>query len=159
MELSENEFLSLYGQLSDRDVKISALIEQNKRLESELTKSREECGVWKKRVQDMEIRQTKVDLENTMLRNYLLLSWSKIKQFVAHVRDIRLVSFLQTFMQKTVSDELQPLVLETINQVVELPSLESMPAIMNNNYNAPILQQVTHADKVSNGYMEERRYE
>ena len=56
-----------------------------------------------------------------MLKNYLWLSWSKIRNFVAHVSDIRLVAFLQTFMQKTVSDSMGGRALESINDVVELP--------------------------------------
>jgi hypothetical protein len=59
-----------------------------------------------------------------MLKNYLWLSWTKIKHFVAHVPDIRLVAFLQTFMQKTVSDTMGANALVAINEAVELPEKE-----------------------------------
>ena len=124
MNLSDKEFMSLSGQMSDRDVKIAALENKVKQLEGDLQVARAERDEWKRRYEHAETAHAAAQFENAMLKNYLWLSWTKIKHFVAHVPDIRLVAFLQTFMQKTVSDTMGGKALEAINEAVELPEKE-----------------------------------
>ena len=139
MNLSDEEFLSLSGQMSDRDVKIATLENKVKQLEGDLLVARAECEEWKRRYEHAETANAATQFENAMLKNYLWLSWTKIKHFVAHVSDIRLVAFLQTFMQKTVSDTMGGKALEAINEAVELPEqephvkIDANQFIMNNN--------------------------
>lgn len=134
MELSEKEFMSLSGQMSDRDVTIAALKGQVMQLERDLLVARSERDTWRQKFEALTMKQAATELENTLLRNYLWLSWSKIKDFMAHIRDIRLLAFLQTFMQKTVSDDMGPRALEAINEAVELPEEKKEPSVTNNRY-------------------------
>ena len=76
------------------------------------------------RVSELEQAHELMELENTYLKRYLWLSWSKIKSFMAHIHDIRLLAFLQTFMLKTVSEEMGARALEVINEAVQLPDEE-----------------------------------
>ena len=69
----------------------------------------------------------------------------ELKAFVACVKDIRLLGFLQSFMQKTVSETCGVQALVHINEVVTLPEDDNKPNITN-NFNAPVGQQVSHAD-------------
>ncbi|MBR1502831.1 MAG: hypothetical protein IJ618_02970 [Prevotella sp.] len=124
MNLSDEEFLSLSGQMSDRDVKIAALENKVSQLEGELQVARAERDEWQRKYEQTEASNAATQFENAMLKNYLWLSWSKIKHFVAHVSDIRQLAFLQTFMQKTVSDTMGGKALEAINDAVELPEQE-----------------------------------
>lgn len=124
MNLSDEEFLSLSGQMSDRDVKIAALTSELRQLERDLLVARAERDEWQRKYEQAEASNAATQFENAMLKNYLWLSWSKIKHFVAHVSDIRLLAFLQTFMQKTVSDPMDGKALEAINEAVELPEKE-----------------------------------
>ena len=120
MNLSDKEFMSLSGQMSDRDVKIAALENKVKQLERDLLVATAERDEWKRRYEHAETAHAAAQFENAMLKNYLWLSWTKIKHFVAHVSDIRLVAF----MQKTVSDTMGGKALEAINEAVELPEQE-----------------------------------
>lgn len=124
MNLSDEEFLSLSGQMSDRDVKIAALENKVMLLERDLLVVRAERDEWQRKYEQTEASNAATQFENAMLKNYLWLSWSKIKHFVAHVSDIRQLAFLQTFMQKTVSDTMGGKTLEAINEAVELPEKE-----------------------------------
>ena len=124
MNLSDEEFLSLSGQMSDRDVKIAALENKVSQLEGDLLVARAERDEWQRKYEQTEASNAATQFENAMLKNYLWLSWSKIKHFVAHVSDIRQLAFLQTFMQKTVSDTMGGKALEAINEAVELPEQE-----------------------------------
>ena len=100
MNLSESEFFSLSSQMSDRDVTIASLKEQLRQKDSELLVTRSERDKWQMKYEQLKMQQEAVELENQLLRNYLWLSWEKIKAFVACVKDIRLLGFLQSFMQK-----------------------------------------------------------
>lgn len=148
MELSEKEFLSLSSQMSDRDVKIAALENRAIQLERDLLVERAETEKWRQKYETLAIQQEAVELENQLLRNYLWLSWTKVKTFISHVKDISLIGFLQTFMQKTVSDNMGPQALVAINEAVALPEEKSGPNITN-NFNAPVGQQFSHADHVT----------
>ena len=46
MNLSDEEFLSLSGQMSDRDVKIATLENKVEQLEGDLLVARAECEEW-----------------------------------------------------------------------------------------------------------------
>ena len=145
MNLSESEFFSLSSQMSDRDVTIASLKEQLRQKDNELLVTRSERDKWLMKYEQLKMQQEAVELENQLLRNYLWLSWEKIKAFVACVKDIRLLGFLQSFMQKTVSETCGVQALVHINEVVTLPEDDNKPNITN-NFNAPVGQQVSHAD-------------
>ena len=121
MDISGGEFLTLSREISDREVKIANLETEVDKVKADNAALAAERDMWREKYEAALTAASQVELENIMLKNYLWLSWSKIRNFVAHVSDIRLVAFLQTFMQKTVSDSMGGRALESINDVVELP--------------------------------------
>ena len=121
MDISGGEFLTLSREISDREVKIANLETEVDKVKADNAALAAERDMWREKYEAALTAVSQVELENMMLKNYLWLSWSKIRNFVAHVSDIRLVAFLQTFMQKTVSDSMGGRALESINDVVELP--------------------------------------
>ena len=121
MDISGGEFLTLSREISDREVKIANLETEVDKVKADNAALAAERDMWREKYEATLTAASQVELENIMLKNYLWLSWSKIRNFVAHVSDIRLVAFLQTFMQKTVSDSMGGRALESINDVVELP--------------------------------------
>lgn len=121
MDISGGEFLTLSREISDREVKIANLETEVDKVKADNAALAAERDMWREKYEATLTAASQVELENMMLKNYLWLSWSKIRNFVAHVSDIRLVAFLQTFMQKTVSDSMGGRALESINDVVELP--------------------------------------
>ena len=124
MNLSAEEFLSLSNQLSDRDVKTAELELQLQQTKQLLSIKEAENVALTQQLSELQQAHEAIELENTYLKRYLWLSWSKIKNFMAHIHDIRLLAFLQTFMLKTVSEEMGARALEVINEAVQLPDEE-----------------------------------
>ena len=128
MNLTADEFLSLSSQLSDRDIKVTELEKQLQDTMQLLAIKSAENEALLQRLRELEQAHEAIELENTYLKRYLWLSWSKIKNFMAHIHDIRLLAFLQTFMLKTVSEEMGARALEVINEAVQLPDDEAKPS-------------------------------
>lgn len=141
MNISAEEFLSLSMQLSDRDVKVAELEKRLLLMEDQLAIRNSENMALTQRVSELEQSQAATEMENIYLKRFLWLSWSKIKNFMSHVNDIRLLAFLQTFMLKTVSEEMGAKALEAINEIVQLPDdeeksstqIQADQVILNNN--------------------------
>ena len=128
MNLTADEFLSLSTQLSDRDIKVTELEKKLEETMQRLAIKEAENEALVQRVSELEQAHELMELENTYLKRYLWLSWSKIKNFMSHIHDIRLLAFLQTFMLKTVSEEMGTRALEVINEAVQLPDDEVKPS-------------------------------
>lgn len=124
MNLSADEFLSLSSQLSDRDVRVSELEKRLKQVTEMLVIKDAEIVALTQRLSELEQVHEATEIENRYLKQYLWLSWTKIKHFMAHIHDIRLLAFLQTFMLKTVSENMGAKALEVINEAVQLPDDE-----------------------------------
>ena len=128
MNLSAEEFLSLSNQLSDRDVRTAELELQLQQAKERLAIKDAEILMLTQKLTELELAHEATELENAYLKQYLWLSWTKIKNFLSHIHDIRLLAFLQTFMLKTVSEKMGARALEVINEVVQLPEDEEKPA-------------------------------
>lgn len=128
MNLSADEFLSLSTQLSDRDVRVVELEKQLEETRRLLLVKEGEVVALTQRLAEAEQIQQATEIENRYLKQYLWLSWTKIKHFMTRIHDIRLVAFLQTFMLKTVSENMGTRALEAINEVVSLPDEEEKPS-------------------------------
>lgn len=128
MNLSADEFMSLSSQLSDRDVRVAELEKRLKQVTEMLVIKDAEIGALTQRLSELEQIHEATEIENRYLKQYLWLSWTKIKHFLAHIHDIRLLAFLQTFMLKTVSENMGAKALEVINEVVQLPDDEDKPS-------------------------------
>ena len=134
MNLSADEFMSLSNQLSDRDVRVADLEQQLQILNQQLQNIQNELALKTfenesliQKLSTMESKHMATEIENAYLKRYLWLSFSKIKNFMSCIHDIQLLAFLQTFMQKTVSEEMGPRALEVINEAVQLPKDEEKP--------------------------------
>lgn len=128
MNLSADEFLSLSTQLSDRDVRVAELEKQLAKANEMLVIKDAEIVALTERLSDLEQIHEATEIENRYLKQYLWLSWTKIKNFLAHIHDIRLLAFLHTFMLKTVSENMGARALEVINEAVQLPDGEDKPS-------------------------------
>lgn len=121
MQISYDDFEKLSSVISDRDV-------CNARLEAELEAKDLLIKAAEEKVRRLETKcgelmqmATTLDIENAYLKNYLWLSWSKIRQFMMGLHDFGKVAFLQTFMQKTLSDKMGVEALAAINDAVPMP--------------------------------------
>lgn len=153
MNLTADEFMSLSNQLSDRDVRVVELEKQLEKLrEMLMVKEAENAALTQRLAENEQIYEAAV-IENRYLKQYLWLSWKEIKHFMSHIHGISLLAFLQTFMLKTVSENMGSRALEAINEVVQLPDEEEKPStniqaeqvIMQNNgtVNGPELREMT----------------
>lgn len=95
MNLSADEFLSLSTQLSDRDVRVVELEKQLEETRRLLLVKEGEVVALTQRLAEAEQIQQATEIENRYLKQYLWLSWTKIKHFMTHIHDIWLVAFLQ----------------------------------------------------------------
>lgn len=127
MNLSADEFLSLSTQMSDRDVRVAELEQELKETKKLLVIKEAENVALTQRLSELEQAQMATEIENTYLKRCLWLSWAKIKDFMAHIHDISVLALLQTFMLKTVSEEMGAKALEAINEAVTLPD-ENKPS-------------------------------
>ena len=100
MKLSADEFLSLSTQLSDRDVRVVELEKQLEETRRMLLIKDNENAALLQRLTEMEHIQQATEIENSILKHYLCLSWPKIKDFMTHIHDIRLIAFLQEGVSK-----------------------------------------------------------
>ena len=121
MNISTDEFLSLSTQMSDRDVRVAELEKQLKQIKDLLVIKEAENVALTQQLSILQEAHMATEIENTYLKRCLWLSWSKIKKFLAHIHDIQMLALLQTFMIKTVSEEMGPKALEAINEAVQLP--------------------------------------
>lgn len=106
MNLSADEFLSLSTQLGEKDVKMAELELKLKETQEMLVVKETENKALSQRLSELEYLQEKTAMENSYLKRVIWLSLPKIKLFLSRISDIRLVAFLQTFMLKTVSEDM-----------------------------------------------------
>ena len=158
MNISADEFLSLSTQLGEKDVKMAELELKLKETQDLLVVKEAENKALSQRLSELEYTQEKTAMENSYLKRVIWLSLPKIKKFLSHINDIRLLAFLQTFMLKTVSEDMGSKALETINEVVQLPDEENKASthiqadqvIMTNNgtvVSPPQRETATKTDK------------
>ena len=106
-------------------------------LEKELQRERDEKCYWKARCEKSEEVMAAVKLDNLFLRNYIVLSMEKVKQFVVKLTNVGSWSFLRTFMQDVLPDELQQQELPLVNQMMPMPD-EHGANTVTNNFNSPV---------------------
>lgn len=128
MNLSADEFLSLSTQMSDRDVRVAELEQQLQQTKDLLVAKEAENVALTRQLDALREAHVATEIENTYLKRCLWLSWAKIKKFMSRIHDIQLLAFLQTFMIKTVSEEMGAKALEAINEAVQLPDDEEKPS-------------------------------
>ena len=150
MELTSLEFASLSKEFSEKDVKISQLMTENDSLKTEIGKLREENAQLRERTQFLETDNTATKLNNLILKNYIILSAEKIKQFMATIYNLDRWAFLRSFVTWVVPEELKQLEQHTIEDMMALPKKEEGSSIgQQNNFYGNVGQNVGHTDSIT----------
>lgn len=119
MNISLNDFNVLSSDLSRRDVQI-ALLEM--KLQQEREKRDEEVSQLKKEVDALlaenvslrdELSQVRTDFENVRfenhwMRQYIMLSVDRVREFFSHIRDFQLLSAVKSFVLEVLPPNATP---------------------------------------------------
>lgn len=76
--------------------------------------------------------QKNLDLENSFLRNIIMLSGERIKEFMKRVKGIERWAFLRTFLEWTIPDRLRNEQMKLLDEVMALPK-EQKPSMVIEN--------------------------
>lgn len=112
--------LELEPQLALKDEEITQLKMLLKDSEEKRLKLETKLAVSESRCEELQQQMNKTLVENAWLKNCILLSVSRIKNFMHLIKRVELKSLLLTFLQKTLSPDMGPQGLEIINEAVEL---------------------------------------
>lgn len=149
MELTSVEFASLSKEFSEKDVKISQLLAENDSLKKENEMLRKENVKLKEYNQVLETINTATKLNNLILKNYIILSAEKIKQFLTSMCNFDRWAFLRTFVTWAVPEELKQLEQNTIDDTMALPEEEKAPPVsQQNNFYGNVGQNVGYTDLI-----------
>ena len=125
MEISFEELEKLSSKMSDKELRIARL-EADLEAERQLMKAAgDTIRKLEARCEELVAMTNTLDMENVYLKSYLLLSWSKIRQFMMGLHDFGKVAFLQSFMLKTLSEKMGAEALAAINDVVPMPETQN----------------------------------
>ena len=131
MQLDTEEFGVLADMVSAQ--KITALKE-------EIEEARRDAAYWRRRCEEAETMKAATELEKMFLTNYIMLSAEKIKIFVSRLNSVDRWSFLRTFMQWTLPEELLAKELPLIDQVMPMPNRQTQGGVVMNGptFNGPM---------------------
>ena len=131
MQLDTDEFGALADMLSAQKTAM---------LEKELTALREEAAYWRKRCEKAEEMQAFSEMENLYLTKYIQLSREKIKAFVAGLESIDRWTFLRTFVELSLPEELLAKELPLIDAAMPMPRKCSQGSVVLNDptFNGPM---------------------
>ena len=125
MKISFEELERLSSKMSDKELRIAQL-EADLEAERQLMKAAgDTIRRLEARCEELVAMTNTLDMENVYLKSYLLLSWSKIRQFMMGLHDFGKVAFLQSFMLKTLSEKMGAEALAAINEVVPMPETQN----------------------------------
>lgn len=132
MKITIDEFNALTGDRVSASMKITELERENGFLNKEIERLNQELSVV------ME-RQTSMDLENRLLKNVLLLSAERIKEFMKHLRSMDRWAILRTFVECTLAERNRKEQMALMDEVMTLPE-EQKPTleIKNPTFNGPM---------------------
>ena len=100
-------------------------------LEKDLAEQRKETDYWRSRCEQLDLLQTASTIENLVLKNYIMLSAGRIKQFVARLGKLEQWAFLRAFMQTTLPEELTAQEMPLLDKVMPMPDEKSSINIEN----------------------------
>ena len=116
MNISPDEFMTLQGGMSAKDVRIAQLEEQV----AQLTKERD---LWQSRA--MQSGQPKVDGGPACSR-LIVISLQKLKALVGKIHDVKLLAFVAFFLQKVLPNEASADDCKAIADIIPLPHLPQL---------------------------------
>ena len=112
MELNTNELSELATMLSK---------DRLATLEQELQRVREERDRWRGEAEMLRHQMVMSEMQNALLKKYIILSAEKIKVFVRRLNNIDHWSFLRSFMLWVLPDEYKKEEIDRIDDVMSLP--------------------------------------
>lgn len=133
-ERLEDDYINVKAQLAKSEAENLELSATNRTLEETVRLLQEEIHALKAKLNDRADASTMSDQEMIqkaivlLLKNYLLLSIEKVKEFMK-TRDVNLTtaSIIRGFVEDTIPDELKTKLLEVIHNVVLLPGKPEQP--------------------------------
>lgn len=115
MNISADEFLTLQGGMSAKDVRIAQLEKQVE----QLTKERD---LWQARALQSESDKSMMD-GVTVHSRFIVISRQKLKALVDKIHDVKLLAFVAFFLQKVLPNEASADDCKVIADIIPLPHL------------------------------------
>lgn len=124
MNINTNEFEHLSSLLTD--AKLQPLMERLRQLELE-------NDSLKRRIGEMETAYENIRFENHWMRQYILLSVEKVREFFSHIRNIELLAAVKSFVMGVLPESATDEQIAYANKMMSLPTYEEPQAITMHN--------------------------
>lgn len=132
MDITIEELNALTEKTSSMHVQIAEyerkLAEKNK----ELAEKEEEICQLKDENKQLKEAQKNLDLENSFLRNLIILSSERIKEFMKCVAGIERWAFLRTFLEWAIPERFRKDQMKLLDEVMALPTEQKPSVVMEN---------------------------
>lgn len=152
MEISLTDFNALTAEMSRRDVKIARLemeMEANRKKHCEelQTMQQERNELWaendslKQKICDMNTAYENLRFENHWMKQYILLSVERVREFFSHIRDFTLLSAIKSFVLDVLPPNATPEQRAFTQDVMRLKMPEDAPqsiTMQNPHFNGPM---------------------
>ena len=142
MDISLEDFNALSAAQSRRDVEIATLkmelqtqADRHQNETADLLRERDALWAENARLREQnDLLQTSyenVRFENHWMRQYILLSVERVRDFFSHIRDITLLSAIKSFVMDMLPPNATPEQIAYTREVMQLPMLEDTPQMVN----------------------------
>ena len=143
MEISIEDFNALSNELSRRDVRIATLEMELKVQQGNYTRDikqmRDECDALleekmrlERRVEMLVTDYENMRFENHWMKQFILLSVERVRGVFAHIRDIKMLAAVKTFVLEMMPADASPEQVAFASEAMSLPKSDEKPAF--NNY-------------------------
>ena len=148
MNISLEDFNALSAERSSRDVRISELErelqEMQRRHEDERVRLQADCDMLRaekshleQQLQWLETDYENVRFENHWMKQYIILSVEKVRDFFRQIRKVEVLAAIQAFVLKVLPDDTPDEQVANVTRLMQLPLDEPLPTI-----------PVSHADQI-----------
>jgi len=135
MSISSDDIIKLFGRPGEKDAIIARLqmvIEDKDRRYDEKCA---ECEEWKMKFETAQAMAENERYNNMWLRTFIRLSMEKVKNFFTRQKDLRLLSFAQSFILSMMPDDAPAEEMLLVTKATSLPeSCGQGDTIVNGNY-------------------------
>ena len=143
MNINTNEFEHLSAMLTD--AKLQPLMERMKELEQENDSLKQKIG-------EIEMAYENIRFENHWMKQYILLSVDKVREFFAHIRNIELLAAVKSFVMGVLPESASAEQIAYANKMMSLPTHEEPQSItMHNPHFEGAMYEVHNNDEVKLG--------
>ena len=143
MNINTNEFEHLSAMLTD--AKLQPPMERMKELEQENDSLKQKIG-------EIEMAYENIRFENHWMKQYILLSVDKVREFFAHIRNIELLAAVKSFVMGVLPESASAEQIAYANKMMSLPTHEEPQSItMHNPHFEGAMYEVHNNDEVKLG--------